>query len=170
MASGRATDVAANGRAAIELFGGGIHYLPGGIDILEDAPIILVSLDARGYFAYLNKCWEKLLGYSREECIHKPIVKFIYMSGQTSFDFACIKPRFGSAIKIPRLPLIDKSGEVRQFEYAACGVDNAIYGYLCPVEQGYSSDCSAGINTGGERSLLTATALSEMGRGSSVST
>ncbi len=131
----------------IEAFPGGsrIEYLYGGMQILEDAPIILMSLDTQGYVTWLNNTWETLLGYSREECLHKPIARFVYFAEGVQANFEQLKPGVGNALKVHQLPLMSQSGDARPFEYAACHMGTAIYAYLSPVGQwlGYSSNGKA---------------------------
>jgi PAS domain S-box-containing protein len=42
----------------------------------ENAPDIILTLDADGAIAYVNPAWEKILGYPRQDVLGKPFVQF----------------------------------------------------------------------------------------------
>ena len=52
--------------------------------LMEDAPIGVCSIDLKGEFTYVNKRFEQVMGYSREEIVGKNSFKFGIMSNETS--------------------------------------------------------------------------------------
>ena len=48
------------------------------LDLLDDACFLVAISDTKGYFVSVNKAWEKITGYTKDELCKKPWMYFLH--------------------------------------------------------------------------------------------
>lgn len=85
-------------------------------DLVEHSLDLICTHDLEGRLLSVNELPTKILGYSREELIHKPMKDFLLKEGHASFD-AYLKNIQRTKVASGSMVVLTKSGEHRIWEY-----------------------------------------------------